>query len=159
MQIELFVIPKDPQFSPSATSVQVATKLIEDFAPLNNGVRVTTSMHPKICGNLYPKGNRLTCPSCSKVLDLGADELDQWWSDFQDRIFGADDPLNELFKMPCCENEVKGNRFDFGGGVHYSKFIASIDDPIDGDQLTQEQLDALEAVLGCELIQFDSFDT
>lgn len=160
MQVLLFVIPANPEFSVDADKVAVTRTLLQQIAPINDGIDIQVSKNQMISGSFENlKGGRLTCPLCGQVTKVDSDELDEWWSDFQDQVYESADPREELATMPCCGENVVVKDLDFGDAVCFSKLVISINEPIDAEKLTGDQLSLLEATLGCKLVQFDSFGT
>lgn len=159
MEIELFIVPEIPDFAPEKSLLIKAEELVWSFYMQGaNGVSARLYENRTAAGSTMSIDS-LECPVCSDRLDVWSDELDEWWSDFQDVLFGPDDPMTEAVEMPCCGNRPKLDRFDFLGAVRFSRLIIRVDDPCDGDKLTTDQLSQVESLLGCKLVQFTSLGT
>ena len=162
----LKIIPTDQDYVPSTEQQAHAVAVFRAMVPYG-------AIEAKVYDDLefIDQGQyceAVVCSSCSTRVAVtpfgGADLALDWYHDFVAAIVARTTPILEFeTTMPCCGASVSltSLRFDMPAGI--ARFELCATDPhIEGDvkggatTLSAEQLDKLEAVLGCKLKQIEA---
>src|SRR5262245_46805658 len=162
----LKIIPADQEYVPSpeqqanAVAVfreimgdgEIEARVYEDLEFIDAG---------EYCGYVL-------CPSCGNRVAInpfeGTDLTQDWYRDLDQAITARTMPIRQfLTTMPCCGASVSLTSLQFDMPAGIARFeICAVDPDIESDvkggvtTLSAEQLNKLEAALGCQLKQIEA---
>lgn len=118
MELNLYIVPKDPYFALPDVQFEAlrqrVEELIDSFDDLYYNLRYVNQYQNRHAVGWLESIDGIQCPRCKALLNLGVDEWDDWFSGFNDVLYGTN-PLDSRVVMPCCGAMVAiGNiRFPF----------------------------------------------
>ena len=138
----VIVMPEAADYVPSEEAQRKAVALFKELAPSADEVKAEASAGIRFidCGaNL----ERVLCPDCGAEIEI------DWWQDRMGQEAEAGFPLRRI-PLPCCgaARNLDELRYDWPQG--FARFSVEAMNPGIGD-LTDEQLRAFEAILGCRV--------
>lgn len=138
------VIPATANYVPPPGAQRKGLELFRRLAPSAEALHAeaTDTIRFIDCGaNLQ----RILCPSCEATLPT------EWWQETMEREANAGFPLNSV-KLPCCGALKSLDRLEYDWPQGFARFSIEAMNPGMAD-LTDEQLQAFEAALGCRVRQ------
>jgi hypothetical protein len=162
----LKIIPTDQEYVPNAAQQAKAIVVLREMVPFGE-------IKAKVYDDLefIDQGQHceaVLCSSCGNrvAVDpfIGTELAQEWYGNLVDAIVARATPVRE-FKttMPCCGASVSLTSLQFDMPAGIARFQLSATAPyIETDKrggtttLTAEQLNNLEAVLGCKLTQIEA---
>ena len=162
----LKIIPADQDYVPSAEQQARAVAVLREMVPFGE---IETKVYDDL--EFIDQGQyceAVLCPSCGNrvnVTPFGGTELAQdWYRKLDEAITDRTTPILE-FKttMPCCGASVSliSLQFDMPAGIARFELFATdpyIESDVKGGvtTLSAEQLNKLEAAVGCKLKQIEA---
>ena len=156
----LKIIPADQEYVPSpeqqANAVAVFREIVRDG---EIEARVYEDLEfidaGEYCGYVL-------CPSCGNRVKInpfeGTDLAQDWYRDLDQAITARTTPIRQFqTTMPCCGASVGLTSLQFDMPAGFARFaLCAIDPDIESSTLSVEQLNKLEAALGCKLKQVEA---
>ncbi|MEO3946165.1 hypothetical protein [Gorillibacterium sp. CAU 1737] len=134
------VIPKDPEFVPSETSLG----LVQEWIKLNVSNEETKYMLTDEVRFIDQGENfeSICCPFCLNRIDL------EWWSEQMDRA--SETAFHQLSVVTeCCSKATSLNDLNYKWNAGFSRFSIEIRNP--QDELKIEHTEYLEQLMGCPI--------
>jgi len=141
--IYICLIPRDPEFLPSAAGIAAAEEFMAYLAPDADQIESEIAPHIKFrdCGASLES---VRCPVCD------ADILD-WWRDLMGDGEHWDEPfVLEPVALPCGHVAPSLNELRYTWDQGFSRFMLEAMNPAIGP-LDEEELKRFEELLGCPL--------
>jgi hypothetical protein len=88
---------------------------------------------------------RVGCPFCGS-------DLSGWWEDAMERA-GTGGFSDLAVVVPCCQTRTTLNDLRYEWPAGFARFVVKVQNPGRGAELTSEEIQQLEKLLGCELRQ------
>jgi hypothetical protein len=133
----MIVTTADPLAMPPEERRNAALALLGDLRPEGEEPELVVSDTPIFFSGVEAAGS-VYCPFCGM-------ELDDWFSDEQDRLEESD-PSALATTTPCCNRQTSLNDLDCDGEQGFGCVAIEIWNP--GDDLEPAELQQLEAALG-----------
>jgi len=138
------LVPIDRDFIPEVEKQSLAKQHFASIAPEADEIEITVLDYAKLfdCG-----GNlkTVTCPTCQGSID----PFD--WEDWADECDSEDAGFKFIkFKMPCCGASHSLDELQYDWPQAFGRFAIEALNP-DIGQLTPEQIQQFEQILGCKL--------
>jgi hypothetical protein len=139
--------PEDSDFQPSDQATQASVAFLQGIYPYS-AANVRRHARPQVItsGSDF---DRFTCPVCQcNVQQYHLDEQGKhWWYvvlwNLQDQ--------NQILTVPCCKAEIKVTQCNFGNDVGFASFQIDIEGAGEDERLDHAQMQALSAMIGCEM--------
>jgi len=138
----IILIPAQADFIPTTEARRDALRLFRALAPRAAEVKeeLTEDVRFIDCGSNF---EHVRCPDCDEELKMA------WWQEKMDEEAKGGFPLRS-FDLPCCDGRSSLERLKYDWPQGFARFSIEAEDPIIAD-LTVEQLQAFEAILGCRV--------
>jgi len=148
-ETRVIFFPKDKLFVPSDEAIEKAVSFLDDI--YDGYYTIDSGKYPApILIHIEADFEKLSCPACKTV--VSDDNYSEWWGEWIDIIgtppFCMCDE-NQIVKVPCCGKELPIKNFDFGEDGGLGMFLIHVEFAGYDEILNDQQLQQLEAILGC----------
>jgi hypothetical protein len=140
----LKLIPADPWLVPPKACWSAAAARFQHFAPQAETIEASSSATIQF---IDPGGNfeRVLCPAC-------ASDITDWWTTAMDAAWQSS--FADLsISLPCCGITTNLNDLQYEWPAGFARFTLAAQNPKLERGLSFEELDELQAILGCRLRQ------
>jgi hypothetical protein len=137
------IIPKDPEFVPSARAIGKAEVFMAEIAPNADEIRseISEGVRFQDCGGNFMS---IHCPVCDTEIDT------EWWREQMDRDYHLDSGFElKPLQLPCGHRAESLNALRFNWEQGFSRFILNTMNPMIGRTLQPGEIRRLETILGC----------
>src|SRR5262245_15856949 len=156
----LKIIPVDQEYVPSPEQQANAVTVFREFVRYGEIEATVYEDLEFIDAGQYSEA--ALCPSCGNRVNVtpfgGSDLAQDWYRDLDQAITARTTPIRQFqTTMPCCGASASLTSLQFDMPAGFARFaLCAIDPDFESSTLSVEQLNKLEAALGCKLKQVEA---
>lgn len=153
----LQIVPASLDANPTSAQLHSASNLLLSYiSDIEGRVKVEIFDKPTLV-DTGAAFETMSCPVCHTLLErFRDDDHGEWWYEMETRVSESPSPMTEMFEMPCCQQEVRADQLQFGKDALFVRWMLRANGYelySERGELDNEQLLAIEAVLGCKVQQ------